>query len=70
MLKLSKESVEGLRKLKSDILTLSKKRNRSEHTGTTTRYNFIDVITLSITIGVLVIVSACVIKILQWMWGL
>lgn len=70
MLRLSKEATEGLQKLKSDIITLVNKRNRSESTKTVVKFNFVDIITLSITVGVLILVGACVIKILQWMWTL
>lgn len=66
MLRLSKESVEGLQKLKTDISYLINKRKPSEPTGTTTKFGFVDVI--KICIGTIVVVATIkgVIVILNW----
>ena len=66
MLRLSKEAVAGLQKLKTDILTLSKKGNHRSNTGDTTRFGFIDVI--KICFGIIVVVGTikAVFLILNW----
>lgn len=66
MLKLSEESIAGLRKLKSDISTLINKRKPSESTGTNSRFGFVDV--LKICIGTIVVIATikAVVWILNW----
>lgn len=66
MLKLSRESVEGLKKLKSDIITLTKKGNHSERTGTISRFGFIDIVKICVGIIVVVATIKSVVWILSW----
>lgn len=66
MLRLSKESIAGLQKLKTDISTLVNKRNRSEHAGTNSRFGFVDVIKICFGIIVAVGTIKTVFIILNW----
>lgn len=66
MLKLSKESLEGLQKLRNDVLSLTKKETHSERTGTISRFGFIDIVKICVGIIVVVATIKSVVWILSW----